>query len=110
MEAKSSTPKNQARREARGARKNLLRKVRRKFLLRKTLENNGLPLPENHTKNPYELRTKALDEKLERDELAIVLYHFSQKRGFLSNSKTKGTEDGKVKTSITRIEEKMIEM
>lgn len=110
VEAKSSTPKNQARREARGARKNLSRKARRKFLLRKTLENNGLLLPENHTKNPYELRTKALDEKLERDELAIVLYHFGQKRGFLSNSKTKSTEDGKVKTSITRIEEKMVEM
>lgn len=36
-------------------------------------------------KNPYYLRAKALDEKLTKEELGRVFYHFAQRRGFLSN-------------------------
>lgn len=36
-------------------------------------------------KNPYFLRAKALDEKLTKEELGRVFYHFAQRRGFLSN-------------------------
>lgn len=109
VEPKSWNPKNRARREARGARRNLERKVRRKRALRITLEQAGLQLPENFHKNLYELRTKALDHRLEKDELAAVLYHFGQKRGFLSNAKTPTKEDGVVKTTISTIEQKMQE-
>ncbi len=52
----------------------------RKQALRKTLKEHGLIVPENHTKNPYELRTQALDRKLAEEEIAIMLYHLSQKR------------------------------
>lgn len=36
-------------------------------------------------KNPYFLRAKALNEKLTKEELGRVFYHFAQRRGFLSN-------------------------
>jgi len=36
-------------------------------------------------KNPYFLRAKSLDEKLTKEELGRVFYHFAQRRGFLSN-------------------------
>jgi CRISPR-associated endonuclease Csn1 len=36
-------------------------------------------------KNPYYLRNKALDAKLTKEELGRVMYHFAQRRGFLSN-------------------------
>ncbi len=37
--------------------------------------------------NPYELREKALNEKLTLYELGRIFYHFIQRRGFLSNRK-----------------------
>lgn len=36
-------------------------------------------------KNPYFLRSKALDAMLTKEELGRVMYHFAQRRGFLSN-------------------------
>lgn len=36
-------------------------------------------------KNPYFLRNKALDAQLTNEELGRVMYHFAQRRGFLSN-------------------------
>ncbi len=107
VEAKSRAPKNQARREARGARRNLKRKVERKIALKNTLHRSGLLLSENFCKNIYELRSRALDKKLEKDELAAVLYHFGQKRWFLSNAKGRSSEDGAVKSSISSITENM---
>lgn len=80
VEAKSRAPKNFTRREARGARRNLKRKVARKIALKNTLLRAGLIFQENFHKNIYGLRTKALSEKLELDELFAVLYHFGQKR------------------------------
>lgn len=38
--------------------------------------------------NPYELRAKGLDKKLEPLELGRILYHLTQRRGFQSNRKT----------------------
>ena len=101
VDPKSRAPKNHARRDARGSRRNLKRKVMRKIALKNTLSRTGLVVQENFTKNMYELRVKALDEKLEKDELAAVLYHFGQRRGFLSNAKGQKKEDGVVKTSIS---------
>jgi CRISPR-associated endonuclease Csn1 len=95
--------KNATRREARGARRTHQRRNLRKEQLLKTLQKVGfLPTGESelrsvfHT-NPYGLRKKGLDEKLERYEFGRVLYHISQHRGFKSNRKSgKAKEDGVV--------------
>lgn len=93
--------KNATRREARGARRTHQRRNLRKGQLLSTLQVSGfLPKDDSelrslfHT-NPYELRKKGLDEKLEPYEFGRVLYHLSQRRGFKSNRKSgKGKEDG----------------
>ena len=95
--------KNATRREARGARRTHQRRNLRKQQLLSVLQSKGL-LPNDdsqlmslfHT-NPYELRKKGLDEKLEPYEFGRVLYHLSQRRGFKSNRKSgKAKEDGVV--------------
>jgi len=95
--------KNATRREARGARRTHQRRNLRKRQLLGALRFKGL-LPSDdsqlislfHT-NPYELRKKGLDEKLEPYEFGRVLYHLSQRRGFKSNRKSgKAKEDGVV--------------
>jgi CRISPR-associated endonuclease Csn1 len=93
--------KNATRREARGARRTHQRRNLRKGQLLSTLQVSGfLPKDDSelrslfHT-NPYQLRKKGLDEKLEPYEFGRVLYHLSQRRGFKSNRKSgKGKEDG----------------
>lgn len=58
---------------------------------------------------PYQLRAKALDERLETDELGRAFYHLAQRRGFLSNRKSirKDEEDGVVKTAISQLQDDM---
>ena len=46
--------------------------------------------------NPYELRDKALTEKLTLLELGRLFYHLIQRRGFLSNSRKGGSDDGAI--------------
>ncbi len=56
--------------------------------------------------NPYELRKKGVTENISRQELGRILYHFIQRRGFLSSRK--GKEDGKIftgKDQMTGIDE-----
>jgi CRISPR-associated endonuclease Csn1 len=43
--------------------------------------------------NPYELRAKGLDERLEPGEFARALFHINQRRGFKSNRKTDKKEN-----------------
>jgi CRISPR-associated endonuclease Csn1 len=92
-----------ARRTARGIRKNLRRRKQRKRALLKQLVEDKL-FPDNKTKedkekreslkslNPYELRIKALDEKLKPEELGRALFHLGVRRGFKSNRKDAGEE------------------
>lgn len=99
VEDKTPTPKNQARRNARMARRIIQRRARRKQKMLNFLVNHHL-LPEdlktvttpevilNSLGNPYELRAKALDEQLAPFELGRVLLHLVQRRGFQSNRKT----------------------
>lgn len=49
-------------------------------------------------KNPYELRVKALDEKLTKHEFGRVLYHLVQRRGY----KDIGESDKETETQIKR--------
>lgn len=55
---------------------------------------------------PYFLRSRALDEKLEIHEIGRIFFHLGQRRGFLSNRKTKvdEKEDSIVKSAISELE------
>ena len=57
----------------------------------------------NNYTNPYELKVKALDEKLSKEELAIILVHYAKKRGYKSNREedSDGNDKGKVLCAIS---------
>ncbi|SDE46831.1 type II CRISPR RNA-guided endonuclease Cas9 [Cellulophaga baltica] len=127
--------KNASRTGARGIRRQFFRKrLRKKILLKALSENNMCPLVEmdfidwKKTKNfpseklsswfalnPYELRQKALLEKLTLEEIGRIFYHIIQRRGFLSNSRKGGSEEGAIfkgnakdgKIGITETQEKI---
>lgn len=58
-----------------------------------------------HQALPYWLRARALDHRLEPDEVGRALYHLAQRRGFLSNRKatSKDKDEGKVKLGISEL-------
>ncbi len=61
-------------------------------------------------KNPYFLRAKAVNEKLNKQDLGRVFYHLAQRRGFLSNRLEKAKnekETGVVKENIAEISKKI---
>ena len=95
---KTKEPLAVARRTARGQRKIIYRrKLRRKATFRLLQEQGLFPKTKDETQklkslNPYELRVKALDEKLEPYELARVLFNLSVRRGFKSNEKMPRTK------------------
>lgn len=109
-DAKTKTPKNQTRRNARSSRRLISRrKMRRNSLLNLLVRNKLLPedvvereklFSDNKQFDPYQLRKKALDNKLAPHEFGRVLYHLNQRRGFQSNRKTKSKDEGEVKTGI----------
>lgn len=108
--------KNSSRTEDRGKRRQFFRKKLRKRLLLRELSKSGLcPIDFDKLKiwtddsvfktkefnqwvklNPYELRDKAVKEKVELDELGRVFYHMIQRRGFQSNSRSAGVEEGAI--------------
>lgn len=108
--------KNASRTGARGVRRQFFRRrLRKKILLEKLSENNMCPMDAKDfedwkkTKlfpteklsiwfalNPYELRQKALTEKLSLEEIGRIFYHLIQRRGFLSNSRKGGSDDGAI--------------
>lgn len=98
VEEKVPTPKNVKRRDMRLGRRVLQRRARRKQrMLNYLVSLNLLPMelqghrqPEiilNNLGDPYELRAKALDNKLKPYEFGRVLLHFAARRGFLSTKK-----------------------
>ena len=108
--------KNASRTGARGVRRQFFRRrLRKKILLQKLSENNMCPMDAQDfedwkktklfptdklvkwfTLNPYELRQKALNEKLSLEEIGRIFYHLIQRRGFLSNSRKGGNDDGAI--------------
>lgn len=72
---------NRARREARGARRNLRRKKYRLKCIDELLLDYDFYPPTDQNLNPYELRVKGLSEKLEPGELYAALYHLAKRRG-----------------------------
>jgi CRISPR-associated endonuclease Csn1 len=127
--------KNASRTGSRGTRRQFFRRrFRKKKLLKALSENKMCPLVNNDfedwkktkqfpsdkleewfTLNPYELRQKALTEKLALEEIGRIFYHLIQRRGFLSNSRKGGSDDGTIfkgnakegKIGITETQEKI---
>lgn len=106
--------KNATRREARGARRMHQRRTSRKQILKKELQAIGfLPKDEKEltslflkNNNPYELRKKGLDDKLEPYQFGRVLYHLCQRRGFKSNRKSGQSKD-EVKKEAGELQQKI---
>jgi CRISPR-associated endonuclease Csn1 len=108
--------KNASRTGARGVRRQFFRRrLRKKVLLKSLSESNMCRMDakdfEDWKKikqfpseklatwfaiNPYELRQKALSEKLSLEEIGRIFYHLIQRRGFLSNSRKGGSDDGAI--------------
>ena len=120
VEDKTPTPKNQKRRNSRLARRVVQRRARRRQRMLNYLVSLNLlpvslkdhPKPEsilNELGEPYSLRAKALDSPLSTHELGRVLLHLVQRRGFLSNRKTRlGQEmldDPDVQAALAELEE-----
>lgn len=70
-------------------------------------------LRSSDSNNPYADRYKALTEQLnlsvtaDRYALGRALYHLSQRRGFLSNRKEEGGDNGAIKGAIKQLDEDM---
>lgn len=101
------------RREARGARRTKQRRrIRRKQLVEILRQTGLLPgddarLRELLTTDPYPLRAKGLDNRLEPFDLGRVLYHINQRRGFKSNRKGGKEKDGAVKKETSELQAKI---
>lgn len=96
---KSKEPLAVERRNARETRRIIHRRKLRRRATFRLLQKQGLfPATKDEAKsikllNPYELRIKALDEKLESFELGRVLFNLSVRRGFKSNRKDGSQEE-----------------
>ncbi len=100
------------RRQARGLRRNRDRKLRRKHDLLAALRAHGLfPAEAGHLAllDPYELRTQALTRRLSAHEFGRALFHLHQRRGFRSNRKSDGGEDGKIAQAVAILQTKLAE-
>ncbi|WP_271407261.1 type II CRISPR RNA-guided endonuclease Cas9 [Tenacibaculum soleae] len=104
------TSKNASRTDARGTRRQFFRRrLRKRYLLKELAKHhlcpispllikdwNGKEIFDNEELkkwfqlNPYELRAKAITEKIPLHELGRIFYHMIQRRGFLSNSRSAG--------------------
>jgi CRISPR-associated endonuclease Csn1 len=107
------------RREARAMRRRRDRYLGRRAAFLKTLKRYGLmPASETEAKllaerDPYALRAKAIEERLEPFEIGRALFHLNQRRGFKSNRKaerkTKDNEDGKIASGAKALDQTMAE-
>lgn len=85
---------NQERRKARGARRRIMRKAKRKELIRKILNSfhwtpsDELELQAWEDLDVYYLRARALHAKISLPEFARIILHLNQRRGFLSLRKS----------------------
>lgn len=107
--------RNEDRRIARGMRRQILRRKRRRRILRDALIEVGL-FPSDRAAqqrlfdlDPYDLRRRSLNEKLNPHEIGRVLLHLNQRRGFLSNRK-KDRGDKEVKGMLAEISQLAGEM
>lgn len=106
------------RREARSARRRLRRHRHRNERIRQLFVNSGLITEEELSSlfdgkglpDIYELRVRALDEPVTSTEMARILLHISQRRGFRSNRKgAQAKEDGKLLEAVSENKKRMDE-
>ena len=99
------------RREARSARRRLRRHRHRLERIRGLIVSVGLltkeelgSLYDGVLDDIYELRTRALDKAVTEKELARIMIHLAQRRGYKSNRKSaaaEGEENGKLLTAVS---------
>jgi CRISPR-associated endonuclease Csn1 len=100
--------RTEARRIARGMRRQIKRRKRRLATLRRALAECGLLPTNTNSQNecckldPYDLRHRALSERLEPFQLGRIFLHLAKRRGFLSNRK-KDRKDSEVKGMLAEI-------
>lgn len=99
-------------RQQRSMRRTLRRKASRRRRFAAFLTEAGLLPTDQELRlalnklDPYELRARALDAPLTREELGRAIYHLARKRGFQSNRKDRrgGDEGGSYKAAIERLQ------
>ncbi|MXP25450.1 type II CRISPR RNA-guided endonuclease Cas9 [Altererythrobacter indicus] len=107
------------RRDARAMRRRRDRYLGRRSALVEQLVVRGL-LPKEkeaatdlHGEDPYTLRVRALDEKLEPHQIGRALFHLNQRRGFKSNRKadrvSNANEDGKIASGTKALDQAMMD-
>lgn len=118
---KAERPKDGAslaapRREARSARRRLrrhrhrLERIRGLILSSNILTKKQLDeLYDGRLSDIYELRTRALDELVSREEFARIMIHLAQRRGFKSNRKSGSGENGKLLIAVSENKERCIQ-
>jgi CRISPR-associated endonuclease Csn1 len=91
---------------------------RRSAFLEALIEHGLMPADADEAsrvaeRDPYELRARALDERLCPFEIGRALFHLNQRRGFKSNRKaergTKGGEDGKIAIGAKNLDQAIAE-
>ena len=107
------------RRDARAMRRRRDRyRGRRSAFLKALIEYGLMPADADEAKlvaerDPYELRKRALDERLEPYEIGRALFHLNQRRGFKSNRKAdrkaKPGEEGKIASGAKALDRAMAE-
>ena len=105
------------RREARSMRRRLRRHAHRNERIRRLIVQKGLLTEEQllhlfdgQLSDVYQLRVDALDRIVNNKELARILIHISQRRGFKSNRKGDASgEDGELLASVNANKSRMAE-
>ena len=110
---KSLSSLKATRREKRQARRGRDRYLqRRRYLISELITHRLMPEDEIQRKalvllDPYEIRTKALDQEVDPYEIGRALFHLNQRRGFKSNRKTADGESGVVKQSVEKLQSEL---
>ncbi|WP_170163748.1 type II CRISPR RNA-guided endonuclease Cas9 [Eilatimonas milleporae] len=113
---KTKTSLAVARRLARSARRRRDRYLDRRGRLLAALVDHGLLPEDTGTRkkladlDPYRLRAEGLDRPLHPHELGRAIFHINQRRGFKSNRKTDGGDDGqdgKIRAGTRRLRDAM---
>ena len=103
------------RRAARGQRRNRDRYLKRRDDLMRALIQFGLmPHDERARKaleqrDPYAIRARALDDRLEPHELGRAIFHLNQRRGFKSNRKAEkpDSKTGPIRTAVKELSQQI---
>ena len=118
-DAKSGASLAVDRRVARGMRRRRDRYLGRRSAFLDALVDHGL-MPADAddakliaAKDPYDLRARALTERLDPYEIGRALFHLNQRRGFKSNRKAErrasDNEDGKIASGARALDQAMAE-